>query len=151
MAEIDVSALLAFIEERLTEDEQVARAADQEAWVVVVVDATFGTAQIECGNEGWLVSSHYEDAEFRLGDADHIARHNPARVLREVEAKRRLLARHHRTALAVDPYDNAHLTREECDADGDDWPCRDVRSLASIWANHPDFHAEWLIEENTDG
>ncbi|WP_159043755.1 DUF6221 family protein [Streptomyces sp. NRRL S-1521] len=42
---------------------------------------------------------------------------DPARVLREVEAKRRVLARHAR----------------------DSWPRHALRDLASPYTNHPDF------------
>ncbi|GGK32137.1 hypothetical protein GCM10011583_74870 [Streptomyces camponoticapitis] len=47
----------------------------------------------------------------------HVALHDPARVLREIEAKRRILARHAR----------------------DPWPCHDLRDLALPYADHPDF------------
>ncbi|WP_454320781.1 DUF6221 family protein [Streptomyces phaeoluteigriseus] len=48
------------------------------------------------------------------------ALHDPARVLREIEAKRRIPARH------------AH----------DPWPCHNLRDLASPYADHPDSPPE---------
>lgn len=51
--------------------------------------------------------------------AQHVATHDPARVLRETAAKRRILARHAR----------------------DPWPNDDLRDLASPYTDHPDFPA----------
>ncbi|MFI8007259.1 DUF6221 family protein [Streptomyces sp. NPDC086010] len=51
--------------------------------------------------------------------ARHVALHDPARALREIKAKRRILARHAR----------------------DSWPCHDLRDLASPYTDHPDFPA----------
>ena len=69
--------------------------------------------------------------------AGHIARHDPARVLAEVDAKRRMLAIHH-------PYvpepDQACLG---C-AGGIVWTdCPVLRLLALPYASHPDYRAEW--------
>ncbi len=52
--------------------------------------------------------------------------HDPARILREVEAKRRILARHAR----------------------DPWPCHDLPDLASPYADHPDFPA-WGMRQRS--
>ncbi|MFI1189969.1 DUF6221 family protein [Streptomyces californicus] len=51
--------------------------------------------------------------------APHVALPDPARILREVEAERRVLARHAR----------------------DPWPCHDSRVLASPYRDHPGFPA----------
>lgn len=81
--------------------------------------------------------------------APHIARHDPARVLREVAAKRKILARHapHRTA-------SGGLACDWCSEDTDDrpqlakvsWPCGDVRDIAAIWSDHPDYDPSWERE-----
>lgn len=70
--------------------------------------------------------------------AQHIARHDPARVLREVEAKRAIAAEH-----------SAHYPREgspyidpaqlRCDIDHQEWPCKTVRALAAVWSDHADY------------
>jgi uncharacterized protein DUF6221 len=64
--------------------------------------------------------------------AQHIARHDPARILREVEAKRRIIIEHH----PVDPCD-AHdvaLGTISCDT---------LRLLALPYADHPDYDERW--------
>ncbi len=62
--------------------------------------------------------------------ADHISRHDPARVLREVAAKRAMLAE-----LTRWPFDY----RPECD----DTTRQFVRLLGSAWSDHPDYLDEW--------
>jgi hypothetical protein len=60
-------------------------------------------------------------------ERDHIVRHDPARVLREIEAKRRI----------VDRY--AWL-REHGDAGDAAWV---LPLLAAAYADHPDYRPEW--------
>lgn len=68
-------------------------------------------------------------------DAAHIARHDPARVLAECDAKRRIVA--------------DHASTHECPKDGDScgwWdgePCDVIRLLALPYADHPDYRDEW--------
>lgn len=62
-----------------------------------------------------------------MKDASHIARHDPARVLREVEAKRRI----------VDRY---VWLREHGDTGDVAWV---LPLLAAAYADHPDYRPEW--------
>ncbi|GII84582.1 hypothetical protein Ssi03_25720 [Sphaerisporangium siamense] len=69
---------------------------------------------------------HVRPFRTRVTDAQvaeyaHASRFDPARVLREVEAKRRILALH-----------------KECDA-----RCYIVQVLAVPYDDHPDYRAEW--------
>lgn len=61
-------------------------------------------------------------------DAGHIARHDPARVLAECEAKRRIVERH-----------------SSCDdvSFGDASICPEIVTLAAIYADHPDYQEAW--------
>jgi hypothetical protein len=75
--------------------------------------------------------------------AEHVALHDPDRVLREITAKRRILARHALSPAVGDPelpWDN----RNDCQYDGDDWPCADLLDLALPYAEHPDYRNEWM-------
>lgn len=72
---------------QLDEDERIARAATLGPWV-----------QSGIGDYGWTVDFgrpgagvETDGSEQGLADADFIAAHNPARVLREIAAKRRIL------------------------------------------------------------
>lgn len=62
----------------------------------------------------------------------HIARHDPSRVLREVQANRVLLG---------------YLRGELADDETDESARWLLGNLASIWASHPDFRSEWDTEE----
>ncbi|WP_329038857.1 DUF6221 family protein [Streptomyces sp. NBC_00178] len=63
-------------------------------------------------------------------------------VLRDVEAKRRVLARHVLSPAIDDPelpWDN----RNDSQYDGEDWPCPDLLDLALPHASHPDHRDQW--------
>lgn len=62
-----------------------------------------------------------------------------ARAIREVEAKRGILAEH---VPAGDPadYDDGDAP---CSEDEHFWPCGTLRHLAGIYSEHPDFQPEW--------
>lgn len=82
----------------------------------------------------------YAEGGHTLADAEHIAAHDPARVLREVEATRELL-RH-----LTDP-ESGDLWRlvirlknlPDCALPAD-WL---IRPFAAIWSDHPDYHQDW--------
>ena len=63
-----------------------------------------------------------------------IARHDPARVLREVAAGRRILARHVRQ-----PGQHPDFCRHDLRV----LPCPDMRDLLARWDDHPDYRPEW--------
>lgn len=85
--------------------------------------------------------------------AEHIARHDPSRVLREVAAKRRVLERHD----PVEVWNNGgkRVAYVECSTCAEgvgermavDWPCPELTGMAAIWVDHPDFDPSW----RTDG
>ncbi|MER5779555.1 DUF6221 family protein [Streptomyces sp. NPDC002039] len=100
-----------------------------------------------CGGDGcgrWSARGHAVDfcqvelSGFHPTIAAHVALHDPARIRREVEAKRRILARHVLSPAVGDPelpWDD----RDDCQFDGDPWPCDDLLDLASPYVDHPDF------------
>jgi len=82
--------------------------------------------------------------------AEHIARHDPARVLREVDAKRKIVAMHEQ-AIA---HKNGPLL-DYCQCQAEDgvvyghWPCETLAAVAAIYSDHPDYQHEW--EGASDG
>jgi hypothetical protein len=140
--------LIAFLNARFDEDEAAAQAAARDTerfagranW-----SAAFGTIVTDAEDPGWAICdlAPFVDDECL---ARHIARHDPARVLREVAAKREILDRHmpHQPAFggpacnwcSEDVDDRPQLAKER-------WPCPDIRSLAAVWNDHPDYRAEW--------
>jgi hypothetical protein len=115
--------LAEFITARLDEDEAAARESYYEGqhWL-----------SEEEGVYRWPDDEPVHIAD-RKADARHIARHDPARVLREVEAKRKILAEH----------GGEH---DPCDAH-DAWfrsiTCATLRQLGTEFSGHPDYLEEW--------
>ena len=137
--------LTGFITARLDEDEAVAKAAagDGPEWTVRSHPAD--SAMIR-DNEGLVLI--YDEGTPTDKEAAHIARHDPARVLREVEAKRAIATMHQ-------PYDCMEPKGQRCHRCASDkayksgaaiheaWPCPTLRALAAAWSDHPDYRPEW--------
>ncbi|WP_037558944.1 DUF6221 family protein [Spirillospora albida] len=69
----------------------------------------------------------------------HIARHDPARVMDDVAAKRRMLDSHYsHRGVCPTCFDqrNRPMLRER-------WPCETARLIALPYADHPDYQEEW--------
>ncbi|WP_217178488.1 DUF6221 family protein [Streptomyces sp. AC495_CC817] len=79
--------------------------------------------------------------------AQHVALHDPVRVLREVEAKRRVLERHALSPAEGDP-ERPWDDHDDCQYDGELWPCDDLLDLASVYLDHPDFPERYRQRED---
>jgi Family of unknown function (DUF6221) len=133
-----VDDLVQFLRARLDEDEALAREAPAGPWHIGnAVDPTqpcsvhmFPSVRLVADGLNWLV-------------AEHIARHNPARVLDEVAAKREIVSDYEYAALTLSaaspntpPYDlmtGATNTLK-----------RMLRVLARAYRKHPEFDPAWL-------
>lgn len=137
-----MSDIVDFLTARLDDDERIA------------ADLIAGPRWRAESNSVWEVDD--DDQVCRAGtaeDAEHIARHDPARVLADVAAKRAILASH-REALV-----------EERDMHEIDWPTEQrgrveqaaaaakvgvlraaVESLAQPYADHSDFDPAWKTD-----
>jgi hypothetical protein len=132
--------LTAFVAARLAEDEAAARAALESEWFAHVAEfaradhyAAFGDLAVEY--DQWLPD---------VADGAHVARHDRARALREVAAKRAVLALHHAALYEgrnSDGDERSDYFCNECDLEK--FPCRTVGLLAAVWSDHPDYRAEW--------
>lgn len=142
--------LVAFIEARLSEDEQTAQAA-----IVSMSDSGEWTAHHTRGLSKVKERGYYLVAsELAAEAADHAARHDPARILREVRAHRRLLDAIFRYEAKIDGewgccHSAEAIRSGACPESGD---IEALRLLALPYSDHPGFQSEWLIEESsTDG
>lgn len=127
--------LVAFIEARLAEDQAAAEAIDVPDWRA---ESSWMSELIE----PLPSQKRLYDGQFPLitaEDVAHIARHDPARVLRDVAAKRRTLGRHQRLPDPRVGYDLPSI----CGLCDSEWPCPEVLDLAAPYADHPDYHTEW--------
>lgn len=121
--------IVGFIQARLAEVEAAARGSYYEGqrWITE-------EEGVYCYPADEVV--HYAD---RKTDARHIARWDPARVLREVEAKRLLLAGH----------EGVHRCDWGEHRGGDYLPCKQTRLLALPDSDHPDYDPDWAPEPAT--
>ncbi len=151
-----MSDLIEFLTARLDEDEAVAKAAIELAplpWQRSYGEDGDARWLDILGGEGTSVVETESGANGpSLDVAEHIARHDPARVLREVEAGRRILARHRPNPQWADivaladacmgcgvtgPYDDPNTEHMD--------QCPELRDLASAYAGHGDYRADWAI------
>src|SRR5260221_528324 len=83
-------------------------------------------------------SEHYPfmATDITPSKATFIRRHDPVRVLREVDAKRKILAEHVAAqAWSYPPGDGDEALQEALDSV--------VRHLAAIWGDHEDYDPAW--------
>jgi Family of unknown function (DUF6221) len=124
-----VTDLVAFLSARLDEDEGKARLAAREGGTWKQEDPERWPGRI-VSLGGVVVYDELAPDDYQ---AEHIARHDPARVLREVEAKRAILelyeaaVEHDDTSLGV-----ATLRTV-------------VKTLAKVWREHPDYDPAWVM------
>lgn len=146
-----MSDLVEFLKARLDEDERHALAVEDNSapwrgrWVV------HGEA-LKTYN-GWtlIYKKAGDTTPFRPGLLAHIARHDPARVLREVEAKRQIVELH-QEGVSNDLPPDEEPTAEgifcmACTPVGEPpfYPCSTLRLLALPYDDHPDFQEEWRV------
>ncbi|MFD7860963.1 DUF6221 family protein [Streptomyces sp. NPDC059783] len=134
--------LIVFLRARLDDDAAAARAASWDGW-----DGSHWTAHHRERHDGrWAVIDRADEgviptvapqAADDAGVAQHIACHDPARVLREVEAKGRILDSYLPDATGADEQINEEWQAGSTLAD--DLLCL----LALPYADHPDYRDDW--------
>lgn len=152
----DTSALRAFIEARLAEDERLALSSTpgHPDWQAFTMDDVAGASVYD---DQWLLLSgnwydHNKAMSSKPGatgpayiDTDdvmaHAARHDPARVLREVAAKRAILQRYEIAGIGAEATAGTVLAGASRlrMATLDDV----LLALASVWSDHESYRAEW--------
>ncbi|AZM55722.1 hypothetical protein DMA15_26635 [Streptomyces sp. WAC 01529] len=141
--------LVQWLGEQLDDDEGIARAATPGPWRV----RDDGVV----GDEGkhWPVA--YTDSHRAREDCLHVAEHDPARVLREIDAKRQALALYTATVedrealrarmrqvINSDPDEFGKLRQRESELINAEARLRPVvRLLALPYAARPGFRPEW--------
>jgi hypothetical protein len=152
---VTINAALAALSAGLDRDEQLARAAasrnaagDPSEWwtsgpVCDAAEIVAGGVRRDNGHGGTGVFDSVTVARsMAIEDALHIVNVDPHRVLRQVEAHRRILARHHPVEtpglFVVGGPRPGSLMCAGCGSKGNGvgstpWPCPDVQDLASIY------------------
>ncbi|MFF6829617.1 DUF6221 family protein [Streptomyces longwoodensis] len=123
--------LVVWLRAQLDEDERIARSASDGPWKPGVRS---GLDVVE--GDGWTVCDASDV------DVVHIAAHDPARVLREIDAKRQLLALHQ------EKQEQGYGTDlcAECgfgEVSQSYYPCATLRLLTLPYADRPGYREEW--------
>lgn len=120
--------LIEFLRARRAEETARAEAAGGDEWTAKY-DA--GTVAIQDSEREPVV---YDEGSPTAGQIAHIVHHDPARVLREIEAKRGILDLHGGD-LGEQSMFCAHCEHAS--------PCPTLRLLALPYADHPDYRQDW--------
>lgn len=114
-----------FLLARIAEDEAVALSASEDGgeWR----DTGFHIAD----NDGATVAASLS----RVVDSEHIARHDPARVLAECASKRRIVEYVQVVSLALDGRVSEGARCVISD--------QVIQMLAAVYGDHPDYREEW--------
>lgn len=156
-----MDALLQFLRARLDEDEEIARAATWDehsgVWTARPPQARHERYTVVDYLDDGVVVVTPENADTE-GVGEHIARHDPARILREVTAKRGTIELHglvYRNVTWLEggaettaelPVCGHCVPRHSAYRDRDDvpeGPCTTLRLLAYAYADHPDYRPRW--------
>lgn len=140
--------LVRWLGEQLDEDERIARAATPGPWSA---DSTIHTESINAGDGTSVVAGGRWGGEASVFESDedaaHIVAHDPARVLREIDARRRLLTVYEAAKR------NSELPHPEF-VEGVYLPAvfvsgyaaalkHALRLTASVYADRPGYREEW--------
>lgn len=133
-----MSDLIDFLRAQLDEDERDARAAYLPNFKWYVEDRAVQLAPIQdcdCGADAWLPAN-------TKADAYHISRHDPARVLREVEAKRETIRLYEDTLETIEML-KSHGQKSDAHAVAAESYLNVIRRDAAVYADHPDYNEAW--------
>lgn len=122
-----VDELIEWFGAQLDEDERTARATAWDGSGNKLDWELIASATIDVGGD-----------EFYVGDrtvANHMMAWEPARVLREIEAKRRILAEHWLNGWVCDTCDNGEVEQV--------FPCATLRLLALPYSDRPGYLEKW--------
>ena len=132
--------MIKWVRAQIDDEERMARAATQGAWKLWGMDVLAdrdGTSNV---NTAQMVAYTRHESGLLTFNAQHIATWDPARVLAEVEAKRRILDEHGPDELR--PWECRACAGPHGD-DGYHIPCPTVRLVALPYADRDGYRDEW--------
>lgn len=127
--------LVAFLRARLDEDEHLAGAASPAPWSANAEHDEVLAIDGETVADGFALSGRQLRATV-----DHIVRHDPLRVLREVEAKRKIVDEYAEALRILDGFRETGW--EEGHREALLLACK---VLAAAYADHSDYRTEWRL------
>ena len=130
--------LVRWLGEQLDEDERIARGATDGPWTRWQGGRLHGFGDLihpvltpgqKPGAKAVIVTASWLDA-------DHIAEWDPARVLREIDTKRRIIDEHTLNGWVCSTCDDGEVPPQA-------FPCPTLRLLALPYADRPGYREEW--------
>lgn len=138
--------LVQWLTTQMDEDEQIARAAcwddHSDVWTARPPQASYERCTVVDYLDDGVVAVTPENADDD-GVGQHIARHDPARVLREIEAKRQLLEEFSQTGAVPDTPERRASPSWKGDFGYLQGLARAVYLLALPYADRPGYREEW--------
>ncbi len=147
LTEFVPDGLTAFLLARIAEDETTAREATSSPWVVDPAGDGIraGSPDADGYYDTAVVISDHGAYPPDEATAQHIARWDPARVLAECEAKRRIID------LADESVVYWATRGSDSKEEGKMWMYGDVLKLLALpYADHPDYRDEWRPWSTSD-
>jgi hypothetical protein len=154
MSGTDALALVAWLRDQLDRDEAIAQACPPWPWRLEYDDSTDITAS-PGRSRGALLDANEDAPSLVVSDPygevgpahEHIATFDPARVLKEVQAKRLLLDLH------VPQGRGELMCCKVCDVGyhscgcvgWGDWPCETLKLLAQPYSDRPGYLDSWAV------
>jgi hypothetical protein len=133
-----VEDLARWLGAQLDTDAEKARAAcwdeQSDVWTARPPQASYEryTVVDYCDDGVVVVTPENADAD---GVGQHVAEWDPARVLREIDAKRRIIAEHALNGWVCTTCDNGEVEQV--------FPCPTLRLLAVVYADREGYREEW--------
>jgi hypothetical protein len=140
MVTVVTDELVAWLREQLDEDERVAQGTGVLGWLTYrnpdgSMRYTLAASQAEDGT--WIVDGREADTY-----ASAVVVYDWRQVLREVEAKRRIIDAHPIEYSKVSDYTDCANCIDE-DSEYDSYPCLTLRLLALPYADRSGYREEW--------
>lgn len=129
--------LIAFLRARLDDDERIARAATDGPWTI----RSLGRHDLSTVVKGVELLAQI-DGSRAASNSVHMAVHDPARVLAEVDAKRRILDAYEEVAAKFTESWSAVVAYDRL-AGAMNSLRRTIELLALPYADHPDYQDAW--------
>ncbi|MBJ6623516.1 DUF6221 family protein [Streptomyces sp. DHE17-7] len=136
--------LVQWLRAQLDEDERTARAAGGAAWEELPVSGWVHTSPLPSSEWQPPGYDHHVASAPLAEDRAHIVAHDPARVLREIDAKRLIMECHEPWTEVRGDTICGRCGREHIDGrPGGHFPCQTMRLLALPYADRPGYRDEW--------
>ena len=143
-AELPGGELVKFLNARLDELEAKAKVATPGPWEAVVDDHGRGEidASVWADSIRYYVTEKISSGGRHVADAEHIALHDPVRVLAEVEAKRGTIRLYEDTLSTIETFKGHGVEARAHEVAAESY-LNVIRLDAAVYSSHPEYNESW--------